>query len=123
VQRRGQAHGVLGEPEPVSHREPAVIVQEREQVALAATEFRAVQRVADPAFVRCRGLEPAERDPLIAGGRAHQVAAVEQAQQRRFRRRLRESTNGPTRALLMSQRALFHTLNSCATFWVWAGSL
>ena len=87
LQRGGQAHGVLGEPEPVPDGQPAVIVEEGEQVGLAAPDAGAVQRVTDPAFVRCRGFEPAEHARLVAGGRAHQIAAVEQPQQRRFRRR------------------------------------
>jgi hypothetical protein len=37
-----------------------VIVEKGEQVGLAATDPWAVQRVADPAFVRCRGLRPPE---------------------------------------------------------------
>ena len=51
LQRGGQAHGVIGEPEPVPDRQHAVIVEEREQVGLAAPDPGAVQRVADPAFV------------------------------------------------------------------------
>ena len=87
LQRGREAHGVLGEPEPVADRKTGMIVEEGEQVGLAATDPRAVQRVTDPAFVRRRGLEPAEHHRLVAGGRARQVAAVEQAQQRRLRRR------------------------------------
>ena len=52
LQRGGQAHRVLGEPEPVPDGQPAVIVEEGEQVGLAAANVRAVQRVTDPAGVR-----------------------------------------------------------------------
>ena len=85
-QRGGQPDGVLGEPEPVTHRQPAVVVQEREQIHLPAGDLRAVQGVADPPLVRCVGLEPAEHHRL-PGGRAHQLEAVEVPQQGGFRRR------------------------------------
>ena len=87
LQRGRQAHGVFGEPESVPHRKTRMVVQEREEVGLATTEAWAVQRVTDPAFVGRGGFEAAEHGRLVAGGRAHQFAAVEQAQQRRFRRR------------------------------------
>src|SRR5918999_430785 len=77
LQRARAAHGVLGEPEPVTHRKPRVIIQKREEVGLAATDPRAVQRVADPAFVRCRGLEPAEHHRLATGGEWASPRSVE----------------------------------------------
>ena len=86
-QRSGQPHGVLGEAEPVADRESGVIVEEREQVGLAAADARPVQRVADPPLVRCVGFEPAE-DHRAADGGAHQLAVVEQPQQRGFRGRV-----------------------------------
>lgn len=83
LQCGGQPHGVLGEPEPVARREPCVIVEEREQVGLAAADPWAVQRVTDPPFVGVLGLETAEHHPATGGG-AHQLVAVEQSQQRRL---------------------------------------
>jgi hypothetical protein len=91
-QRGGQAHGVLGEPEPVAHRETRMIVQEREQVRFSATDSRPVQRITHPPLVRCRSLEPAEHHPGASGG-AHQLAAVKQPQQRGLRGRI--ATGGP----------------------------
>ena len=61
-----------------------MIVEEREQIGFAAADPRAVQRIPDPPLVRRLGLEPAEHH-TAAGGWAHQLAAVEQAQQRRLR--------------------------------------
>jgi hypothetical protein len=63
-----------------------MIVKEREQIGLAATDPRAVQRVPDPPLVGHVGLEPAERHTGLPDGWTHQVAAVEQPQQRRLRR-------------------------------------
>ena len=68
-QRGGQANGVLGEPEPVTGREAAMIIEEGEQAGLTAPGPRAVQRVTDPAIVRHPGLKPAGHHPA-AGGRA-----------------------------------------------------
>ena len=70
-----------------THRETRMVVQEREEVGLATAQAWTVQRVADPAFIRRGGFEAAEHGRFVAGGRAHQLAAVEQAQQRRFRGR------------------------------------
>jgi len=60
-----------------------MIVEEGEQVGFAATDPRAVQRVTDPTLVRRLGLEPAEHRhaATAVGVRAHQLPAVEQAQQ------------------------------------------
>src|SRR4051794_18964085 len=41
-QRCGQSDGVLGEPEPVTHRQPAVVVQESEQIDLPAGDPRSM---------------------------------------------------------------------------------
>jgi hypothetical protein len=91
-ERGGQAHGVLGEPEPVTHREPRMIVQEREEISFSAADLGAVQRIPDPALVGCLGLEPAEHHG-DAGGGTHQLAAVKQPQQRGLRRGV--ATRGP----------------------------
>ena len=74
AQRGGQAHGVLGEPEPVPDDRPGVVVEEGEQVGLAAADVRAVQRVPGPQLVRAGGLEPAEHRPGRA--RRHQIGAA-----------------------------------------------
>jgi len=87
LERGGQADRVFGEPEPVTGHHPGMIVQEREQVGLAATNPWAVQRVADPPLVGGVGLEPAVHH-CLAGGWADQLAAVEQPQQRRLRGRV-----------------------------------
>jgi len=79
-QRCRQPHGVLGEPEPVAHREPAVVVQESEQIHFPAGDLRPMQGVAHPPLVRCVGLEPAE-DHRLPDGRAHQLEPVEVPQQ------------------------------------------
>ena len=62
-----------------------MVVEEGEQVGLAVTDPRTVQSVADPQFVGVGGFEPAEHLPGATGGRAHQLAAMEMAQQGRFR--------------------------------------
>jgi hypothetical protein len=84
-QRRGQAHGVLGKPEPVPHRETRMIIQKREQIRFSTTDPRPVQRITHPPLVRCLSLEPAEHHAAASGG-AHQLAAVKQPQQRGLRR-------------------------------------
>jgi len=85
LQGGGQAHGVLGEAEPGTDREAGMIVKEREEIRFAAPHAGAVQGVADPPLVGDRGLEPAEGHAALAGGRAHQCAAVKQPQQRGLR--------------------------------------
>ena len=45
AQRGGQPHGVLEVSPAGGHHRPGVIVDEREQVRLAARDARAVQRV------------------------------------------------------------------------------
>ena len=76
LQRGGQAHGVLGEPEPVPDCQPGVVVQEREQVGLAAADLRAVQRVTDPPLVQAAA---SNRPNTAACPRrpGHQLKAVE----------------------------------------------
>ena len=66
-QRRLEAHGVLGVPPPVADQGPGVVVDEREQVGLAAADHRAVQGVAGPQVTRRQRLEAA-RTPA-AGAR------------------------------------------------------
>ncbi|HMI25463.1 MAG TPA: hypothetical protein VK594_13325, partial [Streptosporangiaceae bacterium] len=63
-----------------------MVVQEGEQVRLAAGDMRAVQRVAGPQLVRPGRLEPAEhgrRAPVRAGG---QLQPLEVPLQRAHRR-------------------------------------
>lgn len=83
----GQPDGVFGEPEPVPDHQSAVIVEEGEQVSLAVPDPRAVQGVANPQVVGINGFEPAEHLADLTSGRAHQLTAVEVAQQGRLRRR------------------------------------
>ena len=52
AQRGGQPDGVLGEPEPGGHHRPGMIIEEREQVGLAAVHPDRVQRVPGPDLVR-----------------------------------------------------------------------
>ncbi len=54
AQRGLQPHGVLAASPPIAGQQPGVVVDEREQVRLAAAHGRAVQRVAGPAGVRRR---------------------------------------------------------------------
>ena len=61
AQRRFQAHGVLAVPPPVAHQCPGVVVDEREQVGLAASDLGAVQGVAGPQLIARSRLEPPER--------------------------------------------------------------
>ena len=63
AQRGRQAHGVLGEPEPMAHDRPGVVVEEREQIRLAAADVRAVQGVTGPQLVGPQRLEPPEHRP------------------------------------------------------------
>jgi hypothetical protein len=69
AQRRGQPHGVLGEPEPMPHDRPGVVVEEGEQVGLAAADDRAVQGVPGPQLVRAGGFEPPEHRKAGRAGR------------------------------------------------------
>ena len=75
----GQAHGVLGEPEPVPDHQPRMVVEEGEQVGFAVSDPRPVQGVADPQLVGVSGFEPAEHRRLFIEVRADQLAAAEMA--------------------------------------------
>jgi hypothetical protein len=82
-----EADGVLGESEPVATDQSGMVVEEREQVGLAAADLRAVQGVPGPAVIRVLGFEPPEHRRGVPGGRTDQLAPVKVAQQCRFRRR------------------------------------
>jgi hypothetical protein len=56
-----EPHGVFGVTPPIADQQPAVVIDERQQVDLAPGNHRAVQGVADPQHVGRLGLEPAER--------------------------------------------------------------
>jgi hypothetical protein len=56
-----------------------VIIDEREQVGLAASDDGAVERVAGPPVVACRGLEPAKRGGRRAVGTGIQAVTGEEA--------------------------------------------
>ena len=86
LQRHPKADGVLGETEPVATDQPRMIVEEREQIGLAATNLRAVQRIAGPTVIRVLGFEAPEHRWGVPGGRADQLTPVKVAQQRRLRR-------------------------------------
>jgi hypothetical protein len=66
AQRGRQPHHVLVERPPGAHHRPGMIIDEAEQVCLAAGDLRAVQRVAGPQLIGPGGLEPAE-DLLLPG--------------------------------------------------------
>ena len=80
AQRGGEADGVLGEPEPVPHDRPGVVIEEGEQVGLAPADVRAVQGVAGPHLVGAVGLEPTEH--RLAAGAAGGERAQLRADQR-----------------------------------------
>ena len=63
VQRHPQPDSIFGEPEPVADQQPGMIIQEREQIDLAAADLRAVQRIPGPPLVRSGRFEPAEHLP------------------------------------------------------------
>ena len=70
AQRRGQPHAVFEVAPAGGHHRPRMVIEEGEQVRLAAGHRRAVQRVAGPQLVRPGRLEPAEdrrRPPVRAG--------------------------------------------------------
>ena len=70
TERRLETDRVLREPPPIADQGAAVVVDEREQVGLAASDHRSVQGVAGPQIARCGGLETAEglrRRPVGAG--------------------------------------------------------
>ncbi len=85
-QSDAQPDGVLAEAEPIAADQPGMIVQESEQIGFAATNLRATQRIPGPPIIGVLGLEPAEHRRDVPGGRADQLEAVKQAQQRRLRR-------------------------------------
>lgn len=60
-ERRLEADGVLGVPPPVAGNGPAVIIDEGEQVGLAAADLRSVEGVTRPPVVGRGRFEPAER--------------------------------------------------------------
>ena len=74
-QCRGQAHRVLRQPPPVPDRRPGVVVDEREQVRLAALDPGAVQRVPGPDLIGPRRLEPPEHRRGSAPGTPAQALA------------------------------------------------
>ena len=74
-----------------------MVVEEREQIRFAATDPRAVQRIPGPAVVGVFGFEPPEHRRGVPGGRADQLQAMKEPQQRRFRRRPPRA--GPQNAL------------------------
>ena len=86
-QRRGQAHRVLGQPPPVPDHRPGVVVDEREQVRLAAGDPGAVQRVPGPDLIRPRCLEPAEHRRRSRRGAPAQAQPGEMPLQRALVRR------------------------------------
>ena len=88
AQRGSQPHDILVERPPGAHHRPGVIIDEAEQVGLAAADDRAVQRVAGPQLVGPGGLEPAE-DLLLPriSRRGVQLQAAEQPLQGAVRRR------------------------------------
>ena len=94
AQCRREAHDVLVEAEPGGHHRPGPVVEEAEQVGLAAADGGAVQGVADPQLVAPVGLEPAEHRrrgravaAILATQRTGQAEAFEVALQGPFRGR------------------------------------
>jgi hypothetical protein len=79
AQRAFKSHRVLAAGPPIASQQATVVVDERAQDRLTATDGGAVQCVAGPALVRRVGLEPAERPrrqptrPLVQL-QAHEVA-------------------------------------------------
>ena len=87
AQRGGQPDAVFEVAPAGGHHRPGMVIQEGEQVRLAAGDPGPVQRVAGPQLVRPGRLEPAEglrRAPVRAGG---QLQPPEMPLQRPHRRR------------------------------------
>ena len=111
AQRGGQPDGVLGEPPPVSHDRPAVVVDEGEQVGLPAADPRAVECVSCPDFVGLARFEPAEDRRLGRGPQRGQPGADEHPLQGPLVRRppvlgLQDPLDlrrGPVRVLLLQR--------------------
>ena len=92
AQRGGQPDHVFVERPPGPHHRAAVVVDECEEVGLAASNSRAMQGVPGPQLVGAGCLEPAERLALPAGP-SGQLQPDEQPLQRPVRRR--PSRRGP----------------------------
>ena len=109
AQRCGQPDGVLGERPAARGHQSRMVVEEREQVRLAAADPEPVQPVADPDLVRAGRLEPAGR---LGRAARREVEGAEVAQQRRLRRRIAQCLGhdpgdlrrGPGRPLALQRR-------------------